>query len=247
MLKAIKYTLRAILPIILVFLAVSGRIWAAPAPVSSIVVRNLQRDRETVQAATRTAAAETDFFEELLSAPDTAEPANSSDSNVDLATDTETDFEAQLARQQRDSEQEFAAYEDIIDKRYELYRLAASRTRARVVSIPALPERGASLTDSNKMLAGGSAASCKLAAHDSPGRARARSSGVSAVRFADAAVNVVRRDYYSLRNGYNDRLRTFSFLKVSPAFRLRSSSFVLFPHSRVIFYPRFFIFPGEFS
>ena len=139
MLKAIKYTLRAILPIILVFLAVSGRIWAAPAPVSSIVVRNLQRDLETVQAATRTAAAETDFFEELLSAPDTAEPANSSDSNVDLATDTETDFEAQLARQQRDSEQEFAAYEDIIDKRYELYRLAASRTRARVVSIPALP------------------------------------------------------------------------------------------------------------
>ena len=239
MLKAIKCTLRAILPIILVFLAVSGRIWAAPAPVSSIIVRNLQRDLETVQAATRTAAAETDFFEELLPAPDSAGPA--------IAADSVGDFEAQLARQERDSQQEFAAYEQIRDEHHELYQLAASRTRARVVSIPALPERGASLTDSNKMLAGGSAASCKLAAHDSPGRARARSSGVSAVRFADAAVNVVRRDYYSLRNGYNDRLRTFSFLKVSPAFRLRSSSFVLFPHSRVIFYPRFFIFPGEFS
>ena len=239
MLKAIKCTLRAILPIILVFLAVSGRIWAAPAPVSSIIVRNLQRDLETVQAATRTAAAETDFFEELLPAPDSAGPA--------IAADSVGDFEAQLARQERDSQQEFAAYEQIRDEHHELYQLAASRTRARVVSIPALPERGASLTDSNRMLAGGSAASSRLAAQDSPESARASSSGVSAVRFADAAVNPIRRDYYALRNGYNDRRWTFSFLKVSPTPASYSSAFVLFPQSRVILISRVFIFPGEFS
>jgi hypothetical protein len=166
---------------------------------SSNIERDFLRDLNGIQSETRMRAVESDWYDELSTSK-----MRSIDSAVLATTELESlvDIGPDAASLKSTGWFELRNYEEIRNERHDLYLHANAVVHAALIPAPILPDPGSSFTLSETFVAGSPARVDGLNPVIQTATPRLFPNQDNGIRFAAAAVNLVRRDYFSFRNGY---------------------------------------------
>jgi hypothetical protein len=181
------------------FLATSSPLMASSEAFSSNIECDFLRHLDGIQSETRMRAVEADQFDQLIT-----RKTRGTISAVLTATERESVVETgpDAASLKSTGWFELRNYEEIRNERHDLYQNANAVVRAAVKPAPVLPDPGSSFALSETIVAGSPARLSSLSPVTQTATPRLFQYQDNGVRLSAAAVNPVRRDYFSFRNGY---------------------------------------------